>query len=173
MNGICRKGFTLVEIVVVLFLLTIVSLIFGNIIMTAIISAYENQSINEARMVGEAVCDFFERELRFAADMEIGENSKSLPDSISMNAGLLKKNNENVYPADYYHDMVLSYKTDRIDDKILSVEITVGRKRGPSSIEELFKEVLTIRPVNMSLPESHNEITGTVTGNNLRIYYSK
>ncbi len=72
-----KKGFTLVEVIVVLALLAIVGGFMGNTIIMAMRTSIRNQMINEASLLGAAARDYLEEELKYATKIVLSNSAPS------------------------------------------------------------------------------------------------
>jgi prepilin-type N-terminal cleavage/methylation domain-containing protein len=72
-----KKGFTLIEMMVVLVVLSIVCGFMVNIFFTSMRTSLQNQMTNEARMLGTSIRNFLEEELIYATKITINETKST------------------------------------------------------------------------------------------------
>lgn len=80
-----KKGFTLVEMIIVLIMLTILMAYMVGVIVAAVNATTRNQRMNEAAHVGEAVQNYIQEELKFASAVTLAANDTNSDTMIAFN----------------------------------------------------------------------------------------
>lgn len=168
------KGFTLIEIVVVLMIISIGSTIVGSMIVTAIQFNNEGTKENMQKQIGDEIVAYLQEELSCSTAIYIQQNQPQIKDEnnndltwnqMSVQDSRLYRNNQMVFEDDFYqrNDILLQATL-----KSSALYITVQMK-SDNHIDYQTTSVIALDNIAYGV----NQLNDVVITSNSKIYYSK
>ncbi|CAK7014043.1 MAG: hypothetical protein EUB_01837 [Eubacterium sp.] len=182
-----RDGFTLVELIVTLAILSIVLVVAGNYLFFGNRFFSQNEVKNTDKFIGDSIYEFMREKLVYATEVEIINPSSSAEPKydnvfkvetiLDKNSGYLlfgeKKNPSNIYGSGYYRGNGISYTIKISDDNTTRLDLEVQVYNQNSEI--VYKTGATVKNINIDLntvsqAEDHIIVTGKEEGKVEHVY---
>ncbi len=158
-----RDGFTLVELIVTLAILSIVLVVAGNYLFFGNRFFSQNEVKNTDKFIGDSIYEFMREKLVYATEVEIINPSSSAEPKydnvfkvetiLDKNSGYLlfgeKKNPSNIYGSGYYRGNGISYTIKISDDNTTRLDLEVQVYNQNSEI--VYKTGATVKNINIDL----------------------
>ncbi len=174
-----KKGFTLVELIVSLGLLSVVIALTCAILLSVFNHYSKDATMTEAQEIGDTASQWLTDQLRYATELEISDKAavNTYNTAVQVKEGNLcywrtddTSNVENLYGEQFYYGMSINTEAYIKDGRWLTIITYVDDREG----QNLYKKERTFEIINMSLAQKESELRpdGTAPENTIKVMVS-